>query len=75
MNAYQKAACIDRAIYESKEFDKTMNDIIFILQRYMAITHKDDTDFRILDNLSMFFDSAVVELDCLKQLTEGIWQS
>ena len=72
MNAYQKAACIDRAIYESKEFDKTMNDIIFILQRYMAITHKDDTDFRILDNLSMFFDSAVVELDCLKQLTEGI---
>ena len=73
MNDYQKAACIDRAIYESKEFNKTMNDIIFILSRYIALTYRDDTDLKILDNLSMFFDSAIVALDCLKKLIEGIW--
>jgi len=73
MNKYQRAACIDRAELEHKEFIETMEYLIHLLRDLSTFNEGLKSNHEILiDQIDDFLTSASVELECLAGLCEGL---
>jgi len=76
MNAYQKAACMDRVqIIEIEYFRKSIDSLILNLIYLQVGIDKGMNQKEIeklITTIDLYFDMAYTNLDCLKQLSDGI---